>query len=357
MANKTLAIVAFAATVGLLAIYGTESLPSSSSSSSLSSAPKFSFLSSVADDVEPHIVAAFRKWSSQHNKMYASDGETAYRLKVFRDNFLFIQRHTSEKHSYTLTLNRFADLTNEEFRATHTSLKAELRDTYDPVYLNTSDVPSSVDWREKGIVAPVKDQKQCGSCWAFSAIAALEGLYAQKNGNLQTFSEQQLVDCSRPQGNLGCNGGLMDSAFKYVKQHGIQTEDQYPYTARDGKCHDSSPAPSFTINGYKDVPQNDNDQLAAAVAQGVISVAIEADTEVFQFYNSGVIDSADCGTQLDHGVVVVGFGTTDTGIDYWLVRNSWGSIWGDNGYVKILRQKGRSSGVCGIAKMASYPTL
>eukprot|EP01016_Furgasonia_blochmanni_P026317 TRINITY_DN27_c0_g1_i1.p1 TRINITY_DN27_c0_g1~~TRINITY_DN27_c0_g1_i1.p1 ORF type:complete len:421 (-),score=148.91 TRINITY_DN27_c0_g1_i1:54-1316(-) len=307
-------------------------------------------------EVESWVYDLFTHWTQKNGRLYGSVEEKNYRLLVFRQNVLKIKEHNKQGKSYSLAVNQFADLTAEEFKAKYLTLKAPSQRTLNVTYLDTTNAPDSVDWREQGIVGKVKDQGQCGSCWAFSAIASIEGLYAQKNGHIQTFSEQQLVDCSRPQGNLGCNGGLMDSAFKYVKQHGLQTEDQYPYTARDGKCHDSSATSTFTINGFRDVPTNDNDQLAAAVAQGVVSVAIEADTQEFQFYSSGVLDSAQCGTQLDHGVVVVGFGTTDNGIDYWVVRNSWGANWGDNGYVKILRQKGKGAGICGIAKMASYPT-
>ena len=148
--------------------------------------------------------------------------------------------------------------------------------------------------------------------------------------------------------------GLMMSAFKYVKAHGIQTESQYPYTARNGRCQDTQQTPTFTLKGFSDVPQGDSDQLAAAVSQRVVSIAIEADTEVFQFYSEGVIDSADCGTDLDHGVAAVGYGS-ENGKDFWIVRNSWGSNWGDKGYVKILKQQGRGAGVCGITQLASYP--
>ena len=307
--------------------------------------------------VESYIVQLFAQWTHKHGKVYASNDEKIYRILVFRENVLKIQKHNSLKKSYSLAINQFADLTAEEFKAKYVSLKKpSTSHVLNLSYLNTDNVPESVDWRQQGVVGPVYDQSQCGSCWAFSAVAALESLNAKSTGVFTRLSEQELVDCSGPQGNEGCHGGLIDYAFEYVKENGIETEAQYPYKGRDQKCNAQKGAAFFRINGYVDVPPNDNSQLEAAVAQGVVSVAIEADTEVFQFYESGIIDDEACGTELDHGVAVVGYGV-EKGRSFWIVKNSWGGSWGDKGYVKILKDNGPSEGVCGIALAASYPTL
>ena len=305
--------------------------------------------------VESWVYDLFSHWTQKENKLYGSADEKNYRLLVFRNNVLKIRAHNNANKSWTLAINKFADLTGEEFKARYLTLKAP-QGAQNIVELDTVDVPDSIDWRQQGIVGPVKDQGQCGSCWAFSAVAALEGLSAQKSGVYQSYSEQQLVDCSTNEGNEGCDGGLMDYAFQYVQSNGIETDKQYPYKARDQRCKAEKGSSAFQISGFNDVEPNNNQQLEAAVAQGVVSVAIEADTEVFQFYEQGIIDSEDCGTELDHGVVAVGYGK-ENGKAFWIVRNSWGGEWGDHGYVKILKESESSEGVCGIALAASYPTV
>lgn len=217
------------------------------------------------------------------------------------------------------------------------------------------DLPASVDWREKGAVAPVKNQGQCGSCWAFSTVGAVEGINQIVTGELISLSEQELVDCDKAY-NQGCNGGLMDYAFDFIKKNGgIDTETDYPYTARDGKCDQNRKknAKVVSIDGYEDVPENDEQALKKAVAHQPVSVAIEAGGRAFQLYESGVFTGL-CGTDLDHGVVAVGYGTED-GNDYWIVRNSWGSSWGEAGYIRLHRNANVTTGKCGIALEASYP--
>jgi len=204
-------------------------------------------------------------------------------------------------------------------------------------------------------VLPVKNQGMCGSCWAFSAIGAIEGARAIATGTLVALSEQQLVDCAASQwGNQGCQGGLMDNAFGYVayQNQGITTSAKYPYKGVQQRCPASLPAAGAHIQNFKDVVPNSDPALLDAVALGPVSVAIEADSEAFQFYSSGVFDDATCGTQLDHGVVAVGYGQDSRGVKYWIVRNSWGVEWGDQGYIKIVRGKN----MCGINQVSSYPT-
>ena len=297
----------------------------------------------------------FEAFKANYNKQYASAEEEASRFQIFSENIDFINQHNSEAangfHSHTVGVNQFADLTNAEYRELYLSpYPAELLGRErNYVWLEAPEA-GSVDWRQKGAVTPIKNQGQCGSCWSFSTTGSVEGAHAIATGNLVSLSEQQLMDCSTSYGNMGCNGGLMDNAFKYIIANGgIDTEQDYPYTAQDGTCDKTKESKHVvSISSYNDVPQNNEQQLAAAVAKGPVSVAIEADQQSFQMYSSGVF-SGPCGTNLDHGVLVVGY--TD---DYWIVKNSWGASWGDQGYI-MMKRGVSSSGICGIAMQPSYP--
>ena len=284
----------------------------------------------------------------------------------FNHNLVKIMSHNSTLHGYKIGINKFADLNTYQFNEQvkqrnehYQNMKSGLGfgSPCSKFVSNEKTLPDVVDWTSKDVVTPVKDQGQCGSCWSFSTTGAIEGAYAIKTGSLISFSEQELVDCSRTYGNMGCNGGLMDSAFEYVMDNGICTELEVPYTASDGSCKKCQ-KPSAIVSSCIDVTSKNELHLKEAVNKGPVSVAIEADASIFQLYKSGVISSEKCGTSLDHGVLVVGYGTDTEGISYWLVKNSWGDSWGDDGYVKIGRtDKTSDAGICGIALQPSFPVI
>jgi KDEL-tailed cysteine endopeptidase len=295
----------------------------------------------------------YNQWKLNY-KINVGAAEDSYRFNVFSTNYAKITQHNRLLgRSYNLGLNPFTHLTQEEFAATRLGFKASKKNaTRNVTALPTSNLTTSVDWRAK--LNAIKDQGQCGSCWAFSAVGALEGLHSISKSNLYNLAEQELVDCSSSYGNLGCSGGLMDYAFQYIiDKKGIAATTDYPYTAVDGTCK-TGKARSAPISGFVDVTVNSPAALKAAIAKQPVSVAIEADTFTFQAYTSGVINDSSCGTNLDHGVVAVGYDDA-ANPPYYLVRNSWGASWGDKGHVKIGIQNG--AGICGIQLAASYPTL
>jgi cathepsin L len=308
---------------------------------------------------EQEYETAFTQWMGKFEKSYAPE-EFFYRYNVFKANMDYVEETNGKNLSYTVELNKFADLTNGEYKALYLGYKPELRRSSEkPMSIvGAPDAyPSgSLDWSQKGAVTGVKDQGQCGSCWAFSTTGSVEGAVAIAHGDLNSLSEQELMDCSWSYGNMACNGGLMDNAFKYVMQYGLCTEKAYPYTATSSKTCKSSPQTSggcgysvYTkISNYKDVAHNEN-SLGAAVDIGPVSVAIEADQTAFQMYKSGVFNAA-CGQNLDHGVLVVGYGHDDaSNLDYWKVKNSWGTSWGEAGYIQMIRNQDE----CGIANEPS----
>jgi len=310
----------------------------------------------VSTGMPDEVVTAWTSWKQTNGRAYGTDSEEKYRMQVFYENFKFVQNFSDDM--MTVALNGFADLTNAEFKKQFAGYKGQQSAQKNVQTLSTADLPESVDWRSKNAVSDVKNQGQCGSCWAFSTTGGMEGRYAIKNGTLPRFSEQQFVDCAGGSfGNQGCNGGLMDQAFEYAKTTGIETEEQYAYTGRDGTC--SADKDGVKVVSYADVKKNSPSQLKAAVAQGPVSIALDGAGLAFQLYFGGVVRFA-CGTSLDHGVLIAGYGTTSSMIfgktDYWIVKNSWGGSWGEKGYIRIENNnKEDNAGVCGLNQSASYP--
>jgi len=297
----------------------------------------------------------FSKYMNLYSKKYSHEN-FFYRYTVFKANMDKIHLANQQGHSYKLNMNNMGDLTHEEFKQTRLGYRR-----VDRAHLRaknacpTGKAPTVVDWRQTGGVSHVKDQGQCGSCWSFSSTGAVEGAVFIASNQSLSLSEQQLIDCSTNQGNQGCNGGLMDDAFQYIiTSQGITTEADYPYSGTGpNACAVSTPY-AASISGYCDVSSGNENALAYAASKGPVSVAIEADSSVFQFYSSGVLNDASCGTQLDHGVLVVGYNTMASP-PYWIVKNSWGPNWGLNGFIYIAKGVAAAN-QCGIAMEPSYPT-
>lgn len=300
---------------------------------------------------------AFMLWTSVHGKTYQDETELSRRQVIFRDNVDRIAAHNAGSSTFKMALNAFADLTHEEFAATHLGMNPaapgtlRVRDPNAPFsHANVTRTPSHVDWRKEGAVTKVKNQAMCGSCWAFSTTGSIEGINAIKTGKLISLSEQELVDCDT-QRDQGCGGGLMDFAFQFVQDiGGLDTERDYAYWGVGGTCDTvKEKRKTVSIDGYEDVP-HDEVSLRKAVSQQPVSVAICA-TDL-QFYSNGVVDK--CCSDLDHGVLAVGYGDVG-GNPYWLVKNSWGAAWGEDGYFRLARDVSDPKGMCAIATTASYP--
>ncbi|XP_060074762.1 procathepsin L-like [Ylistrum balloti] len=300
---------------------------------------------------------SFKKTYSKQYEYY----EEITRRIIWEDNIRFVEKHNEEAsrglHSFTTGMNEYGDLTNSEFvRMLNGYI---MRNTSSSVIFDASDdivADDSVDWRTKGYVTAVKNQGHCGSCWAFSTTGSLEGQHFKKEGKLVSLSEQNLVDCSKKEGNHGCKGGLMDFGFKYIKQNnGIDTEESYPYVGKDGTCKFEARNVGATDTGFVDVRSKSITALQQAVSTvGPISVAMDAGHKSFQLYRSGIYKERMCSsTKLDHGVLAVGYGS-EGAEDYWIIKNSWGESWGMEGYFKIVKSE---QNMCGIATQPSYPTV
>ncbi|KAF5743104.1 thiol protease aleurain-like [Tripterygium wilfordii] len=304
-----------------------------------------------------HHAVRFARFAHRFGKKYEGEDEMKLRFAIFSENLDLIRSTNRKGLSYKLAVNQFTDWTWEEFQ-THRlgaaqNCSATLKGNHE---LTDVVLPEKKDWREEGIVSPVKDQGHCGSCWTFSTTGALEAAYNQAFGKEISLSEQQLVDCARAFNNFGCSGGLPSQAFEYIKYNGgLETEAAYPYTGKDGICKFSSDNVAIQVLNSVNITLGAEDELKHAVALvRPVSVAFQVISE-FRHYKEGVFTSDSCGTtpmDVNHAVVAVGYGVED-GVPYWLIKNSWGADWGDNGYFKMELGKN----MCGIATCASYPIV
>ncbi|KAJ4757590.1 Cysteine protease [Rhynchospora pubera] len=287
----------------------------------------------------------YERWQ-RHHAVAREHQEKQKRFSVFKENAKFIHEFNKQGKPYKLALNKFGDLTKEEFESGYVGSRVHKRKMflshtntnkfmYDSV--NVRDLPESIDWRLKGAVTNVKDQKTCCSCWAFSTIVSVEGINQIRTRDLVSLSEQELIDCDTSD-NQGCNGGLMVDAFKFIeKSGGVTTESDYPYRAANGTCNAMKIKSSVVvIDGHEDVPENNELALLKTVANQPVSVAIEASGQPFQFYSQGVF-TGNCSTELSHGVAIVGYGIDKDNTKYWIVKNSWGPDWGEQGYIRMQR--------------------
>lgn len=314
---------------------------------------------------DPTLDLDWERWKTIYQKQYSSEEEELSRRLIWEKTLKIVTVHNLEesmgKHSYTMAMNGFADMTSEEVTATMTGLRVSDSEmdnlTVDwPQESIQDQAPGCIDWRKSGYVTNVKNQGSCGSCWAFSSVGALEGQLKKKTGRLVSLSPQNLVDCSGKYGNYGCHGGFMTRAFRYViNNHGIDSETSYPYEGRDNNCRYKTSGRAATCVSYKQIPKGSETYLERAVASvGPISIAIDSSLKSFHHYHRGVYYDSKCSSSnINHAVLVVGY-CVDKGVPYWLVKNSWGTRWGDHGYIRMAKNRGN---LCGIASFASYPLM
>ena len=332
------------------------------------------FITLIVNYIPNHDLVEFLDFINKYNKSYESHYEFNSAFFNFNENkeMIYCQNYNVENNIVNETnlsyvsrkpyhlkynINEFADLSTYEFDNMFKGLIINNTKTSScQEYTSYSNsVNETLDWRELGVVTPIKNQGQCGSCWSFSATGAMESAWAIYSGELLSLSEQQLIDCSIKYGDLACHGGLMDNAFDYAIDNGMCSEDAEPYVAAYSKCNECESVAKFSY--CVDVTKGNELHLKEAVFDTPISVAINANSRTFQFYSSGIITPEDCTNELDHGVLLIGYGEEE-GKKYWLLKNSWGETWGEKGYFRLERTDSEyTNGTCGIALQPSFPVV
>lgn len=315
---------------------------------------------------ENHYKEQFMKWTRKKNLLFASE-HFLKRYENFKDNFDYIEDWNQNSNSDTvLGLNDYADLSNQEYRQLYLGtnidasgfIEEEYHNTRNNIFNNDDDLPNHLDWRIRGAVSHVKNQGQCGSCYTFSTTGSLEGANFIATGKMTTLSEQQLVDCTRDYENEGCDGGLMIPSFQYIIDNGgINTEEAYPYIGKESTCKFNPSQIGAKMSAIGNVTRGSEESLLRAIQIAPVAVAIDAGQRSFQLYKSGVYYDSGCSRiYLSHAVLLVGYGTDETSVipDYYIIKNSWGTEWGDQGYIYMARNMKNS---CGVATMASYPII
>ncbi|XP_063803110.1 cathepsin S-like [Pseudophryne corroboree] len=312
---------------------------------------------------DPSLDNHWQLWAKTHQKLYDNKEDELTRRVIWEENLKFITVHNLEYslgvQSYEVGMNHLGDLTGEEVTSAMVGFQymdlSVANASGLPEDVSKSKVAESMDWRNQNCVTDVKDQGLCSCSWAFSSVGALECQAKLRKGKLESYSAQNLVDCSRSYGNNGCEGGFIAAAYRYIIQNSIELDSTYPYEGKDGTCHLNHTKKAVTITSYKQVPYADEHEMKQVVGKvGPVSVAIDASRRSFHLYKKGVYYDPLCSSaQTNHAALVIGYGAED-GIEYWLVKNSWGPSFGEQGYIKLARNHYNH---CGIASFASYPVM